>query len=183
MLRRLTLCGILFAQSTAMLTAQVVRLGSAKPKPALITGDTLTVAATPSAVTFQLVSKGTATASVPVLVTTTWGGLSLLSSVAVYAFFLDTTSALAGGNPVTRIPSSCVSGRDPTGIPTTFTAFTQSNILGGAGAGLALYSSSRLLSLGGNHVDTLSLQINLATLPTLPAGTYSGTLTLQAQAF
>ena len=183
MFQRLALCRAILLQTSVLLPAQVVRVGSLKPKPNVINGDTLTLTATPSAVSFQLISKGIAVGSTPVTITTTWSGLSLLSSVAVYASFLDATSALSGGTPVSKIPSSCVLGRDPTGNPTTFTSFMQSNPLGGSGAGLTLYSSSGVLGLVSNHIDTLSLEINLTTLPQLPAGTYTGILTLQAQAF
>ena len=183
MFRYFGFCSFLILQTSLVLTAQVVRVGGLKTKSNLITGDTLTLAVTPSAISFQLISKGIAVGSTPVTVTTTWAGLSSLSSISVYASFLDATAALSGGTPTSKIPSSCVLGRDPAGIPKTFTSFTQSNPFGGAGASLALYNSSSLLGLGGSHADTLSLEINLATLPTLPPGTYSGVLTLQAQAF
>jgi hypothetical protein len=79
-----------------------------------------------------------------------------------------------------NIPSANVLGKDTLGIPTSFTPFTQSNPV--AGASLQLYSTSSILSLGGSHTDNLSLEIDLTTLPQLPAATYSGVLLIQAQA-
>ncbi len=181
---RCRLIAILLIWQVSLVTSgQVVRVGGLKPKPQLTLLDTLTVSATPSAISFPLISGGTAVGSSPVTVTTTWTGISLLSSLILYASFFDSTSALSGGNPIVRIPSSCVLGKDPLGVPTTFTPFTQSGPFGAAGASLTLYSSAAILSLGGSHSDVLTLEINLATLPQLPAGTYSGLLSLQAQAF
>jgi hypothetical protein len=146
-------------------------------------GDSLTVVASPGLVTFALVSHGVATGSATVVATTTWSGVSLLSSLNVYAFFSSATAALSGGTPVSHIPSSCVLVKDSSGIPTGYTAFTQSSPLGGTGASVQLFSQSSLLSLGGTHTDNLMLEINLTSLPQLPAATYSGALTIQAQAF
>ncbi|MBS1800555.1 MAG: hypothetical protein JSS95_12110 [Acidobacteria bacterium] len=160
--------------------AQVAKIGPARPSPKLTIGDTITVSASPSAVTFLLVSKGVALASSPIVVTTTWSGVSLLSSLNLYAYFTSSTAALSGSTPVVNIPSANVLGKDTTGIPTSFTSFTQSIPVGGAS--LQLYSTSSILSLGGNHVDNLTLEIDLTSLPQLPAATYSGVLLLQAQA-
>lgn len=169
------LCG-----GTRLVLAQVTPIGGARPTPKLTVGNTLTVTASPSAVSFALVSKGVAAGSSPVVVTTTWSGISLLSSLNIYAYFTTSTAALSGSTPVINLPTSCVSGQDTTGIPTSYTAFTQSTPV--AGASLQLYSTVSIISLGGTHVDNLSLQINLTSLPQLPAATYTGVLYIQAQA-
>jgi hypothetical protein len=39
-----------------------------------------------------------------------------------------------------------------------------------------------LLNIVGTRTDNLNLKIDLTSKPLLPAGTYTGTLTLQAQA-
>jgi hypothetical protein len=183
MTRYLQIAVLLIVPAPLMMCAQVVRVGGTKPKPQITIGDNLTVAATPAAVTFQLVSKGVAVASGPITVTTTWTGISLLSSLILYASFLDSTAALSGGTPVVKIPSSCVLGIDPAGVPTAYTPFTQVGPFGGSGGSLMVYSSAAILSLGGSHTDMLTLEINLATVPQLPSGTYRGLLSLQAQAF
>ncbi|HWB32197.1 MAG TPA: hypothetical protein VG714_03395 [Acidobacteriaceae bacterium] len=151
-------------------------------RPELTLGDTLTVTASPGAVSFTLVPGGIATGSSSVTVTTNWTGISLLSSVRLYGSFSSATTALSGGTPVSYIPSSAVLGKVATGTPTTYTPFTQTNPLGGAGASLLLFSQTSILSLSGNRSDNLDLEINLTSLPQLPAATYTGVLTLQAQA-
>jgi hypothetical protein len=54
---------------------------------------------------------------------------------------------------------------------------------GGANAGLLL-STTRILgnNRSGSHTDLMNFNINLTMLPSLPAATYTGTLTIQAQA-
>jgi hypothetical protein len=135
-------------------------------------------------VSFLLLSKGVATGSSAVAVTTTWGGGACLFTCAIklYAYFSNATAALSGGTPVVNIPSSAVLGQMPTGTPTAYTAFTQSNPIGGAGASLLLFTQSyAFIAPAGNRTDALNLEINLASQPQLPAGTYSGTLFIQAQ--
>jgi hypothetical protein len=104
-------------------------------------------------------------------------------TINLYGYFSNAAAALSGGgSPVVNIPSSEVLGQVPTGSPTSFTSFTQSAPLGGAGASLLLFTQSFfLIAGGGSRTDALSLEINLANQPQLPAGTYSGTLFIQAQ--
>jgi len=145
----------------------------------------LTVTASPSTVTFRLISRGVASGSNAINITTTWGGSLCLFSCTVnlYAYFSGANAALSGGGaPVVSIPASEVLGQVPTGSPASFTAFTQSNPLGGAGASLLLFQQSFfLITGGGSRTDPLNLEINLANQPQLPAGSYSGTLYIQAQ--
>ena len=178
-----------FAASAA---AQAVRLPRKAVRPVPELGCllcTLTVSATPSNVNFTLVKGGVANGSSSIVIKTTMSGVSLLGSLKLYGYFSTAASALADGRPTPdKIPSSAVFGQMTTGVPTTFTAFTQTNPLGTAGASLLLFNTSSLLSLGclpstaSCRTDNLSLRIDLTSLPKLPAGSYSGTLTLQAQA-
>lgn len=70
-----------------------------------------------------------------------------------------------------------------TGAPTSYTAFSQSNTLGTASGGLQLFTQAiSSTNRTSTRTDNLNLQINLTTLPQLPAGTYTGIITLQAQA-
>ena len=71
-------------------------------------------------------------------------------------------------------------GQVTTGVPTTYTAFTQTVPFGGAGAGLTLVNETHTLGHNASRTDVLNLEINLSGLPNLPPGNYSGTLTLQA---
>jgi hypothetical protein len=99
-------------------------------------------------------------------------------------FFSSATAALTNGaaTPV-NIPASEVLGQMTTGAPTTFTSFTQTAPLGAAGAGLTLFSEPLTgTNRTANRTDNLNLEINLAAQPQLPAGTYTGTLNIQAQA-
>jgi hypothetical protein len=166
--------------------AQVVPIGGKGVKPDIALSS-ISVAATPSLVSFQLNPGGTATGSSAVSITTTYGLSVCLATctVKLYAYFASATAALSGGTPIAYIPSSEVLGQVPTGTPTTFTAFTQSGALGGAGASLLLYTQAFLLASlpGGSRTDALSLEINLAGQPQLPAATYTGVLYIEAQTF
>ena len=73
-----------------------------------------------------------------------------------------------------------------TGLPTTFTPFTQSALAGAGSAGGSLelfrdnISGPNKGSLTRN--DNLELQLNLVGFPDLPVGTYAGTLNIRAVA-
>jgi hypothetical protein len=147
-------------------------------------GESLTVAATPSAVTIPLVSGGTATGTSPVAITTTWVLSATRTAVTLVGYFSSATVALTDGAATPdNIPASEVLGQMTTGTPTSFTAFTQTAPLGAAGAGLTLFTPGLSpTNRTANRTDNLNLEINLASQPQLPAGTYTGTLNIQAQA-
>lgn len=118
----------------------------------------------------------------PVVVRTDWNlnpGQS--ASVELMASFPVPSQALSGAG--TQIPSSRVLGRMTTGLPVTYTAISQGPVAGVGTAGGSLRLFTQAIN-GGNKVgsrnDDLDLQLNLTGFPTLPAGTLSGTLTLQA---
>jgi hypothetical protein len=147
--------------------------------------ESLTVSLTLSTVTFGLVSGVTIGGSAAVPITTTWALLPSRSSVKLYGYFASSTAALTDGlTTPDNIPSSSVFGQMTTGSPVVFTPFTQTaSGFGAASASLLLFNQT--ISLGnsnfiGTRVDNLLIQI--ATPLTLPAGTYTGTLSLQAQA-
>lgn len=146
--------------------------------------ESLTVAATPSNVTFALVSGSTATGSAPVAMTTKWILSGARTSVTLVGYFSSAAAALTdGATTPTNIPTSEVLGQVTTGAPTAFTAFTQTAPLGTAGAGLTLFTQAISgTNRAATRTDNLNLQINLTAQPQLPAGTYTGTLNLQAQA-
>ena len=146
--------------------------------------EVLTVSATPSTVNFTLVQGAAAVGSSPVAIHTTWLLLPTRANLILDGYFSSATAALSDTNTTPdKIPTSAVLGQVPTGTPTTYTAFTQTAALGPTGAGLTLLTLPlTLANIAGNRTDNLSLEIDLTTLPLLPAGTYTGTLTLQAQA-
>jgi hypothetical protein len=96
-----------------------------------------------------------------------------------HGYFSSSGAAPTGGSPVVNIPSSAVLGQVTTGLPVTYTPFTLSNPMSGASL---LLLREFLMSVGsGSRTDTLNMEIDLKDLPQLPAGTYAGTLFLQAQ--
>jgi hypothetical protein len=149
--------------------------------------ESLTIAATPSNVTFNLVAGSTANGSAPVAITTSWVLNGSRTSVTLTGWFSSAAQALAGtGSSPAYIPTSEIYGQVTTGAPTTFTPFTATTTggaLGVSGASLVLFQAT----VDGTHrnitrSDNLNLQINLTSQPQLPADTYTGTLNLQAQA-
>ena len=146
--------------------------------------ETLTIAATPTTVNFTLVQGGIATGSAPVAITTSWLLLSTRATVKLYSYFATPSAALSDAStPVNSIPSSEVLGMMTTGTPTSFTAYSQSNTLGPASGGLLLFSQAiSATNRFGTRSDNLALEINLASQAQLPAGSYTGTLVLMAQA-
>jgi hypothetical protein len=147
-------------------------------RPAL--GESLTVSALPGAVAFNLAPGASAVGSAPVVITTTWV-LTSRTSLNLYASFSSSTAALTDGLGH-NIASAQLLGQVTTGLPTTFTAFTQTSPLGPAGADLKLFSQSLGISTqSGVRNDNLNLKIDLTGIGT-PAGVYVGTLNIQAQA-
>jgi hypothetical protein len=143
--------------------------------------ETLTISVTPTTDSFTLVAGGTATASTPVAITTTWTLSASRANVVLVAYFSSASAALTNGS--VNIPTSEVYGTVATGTPTTATAFTQSGVVGTSGAGLTLFTQALSSSnRSATRTDNLSLQINLTSQPQLPASTYTGTLSIEAQA-
>jgi len=145
--------------------------------------EALTVAATPSVVNFALANNGTAFGSAPVVITTAWVLGAGRANVVLDAYFANPTAALTtGGATPTNIPTSAVLGEDLMGTPSTYTAFTATGVVGTAGAGLEVFTQPlTALNRAYSRTDNLLLEINTTGL-VLPAGSYTGTLTLQAQA-
>ena len=110
--------------------------------------------------------------------TTTWS-LKPPDNLNVYAYFLNSTAALtdlAGHN----IPSSAVSISDNGGASQPLTNTVP---FAGSNAGLQLERIPiRGYNKSGSVIDNMNFNVNLSTLPQLPAGTYVGLLMIQAQA-
>jgi hypothetical protein len=147
--------------------------------------ESLTLSATVATVNFTLVPGSTVAGSAAIPITTTWVLGPSRTSIILYGYFASSAAALTDGySTPDNIPSSAVLGQVPTGTPTAFTAFSQTAAgFGAASASLLLYTQAVAQAnhnLVGNRTDNLSLEI--ATPATLPANTYTGTLTLQATA-
>jgi hypothetical protein len=135
-----------------------------------------------STVNFTLVDGQTVAGSAAVPVATSWVLLPGRTSVKVYGYFASSTAALTDGYTTPdNIPSADVLA-DGGSLGTTFTAFSSTySGVGTASASLLLDSVSISSSNWvGNHSDNINLEI--ATPSELPAGSYTGTLTFQAQA-
>jgi hypothetical protein len=117
--------------------------------------------------------------STSITATTTWSLKPNVASVKVYAFFANSAAALTDGAG-NNIPSANFQISNNGGA---FTALTNTVPFGGANAGLLL-STTRILgnNRNGSHNDVMNFNMDLSTLPNLPAATYTGTLTIQAQA-
>jgi len=134
-----------------------------------------------STVNFTLVNGGAADGNVPVVVHTAWNLNPLVVSVVtLYGYFSAPTQALGDGSG-NYITSASVRGRMTTGTPVTYLPFTQTNVVGPAAGSLLLYAQAvTLLNPVGSRDDNLDLRIDLTAL-TIPAGTYTGVLTIQAR--
>ena len=130
-----------------------------------------------------LVDNTTNTFPSAVSITTTWDLQPSVGSLALVAYFSNSTQALVAGTAA--IPSAWMRGRVTTGSPTAFTAFTQNavNGAGTAGGSLLLFQFSILgNNRRGSRTDALELQLDLTGRPALTPGTYSGTLNIRAAA-
>lgn len=183
------LCWTSLLLTGSFAAAQAIRVA----RPAIIKPElevnSLSITVDPTSVSFQLQAGATAVGNTTLNITTSWGGnsnckVTRVCTINLYGYFSSATAALAGGSPVVDIPTSEVFGVMATGLPTTYTAFTQSGPFGGSAASLELYSYvMTTLTKGDSRTDPLNLEINLANQPQLPAGIYTGTLSLIAETF
>jgi len=135
-----------------------------------------------STVSFTLSNGSTAAGDVPAVIQTSWNLIPVVTgAITLYGYFSTPSQALSDGSG-NNIASSLVEGRMTTGTPTSYTAFTQTNAVGPAGGGLSLFNESiTALNAIKTRSDNLDLRINLSG-QTLSAGTYTGTLRIQARA-
>ena len=178
----LALVCLLAGMAPSLASAQVLsNIGNVNLSAVLAQSITISVTSG-STVNFTLAENAPAGGDVPAVIQTSWNlNPGQTGAVSLYGYFNTPAQALTdgGGND---IPSSWVEGQMATGSPTTYTAFTQTNPVGPAGGSLALFSE---VITGLNKIktrtDNLDLRVNL-TGQTLPAGSYTGILRLQARA-
>ena len=142
--------------------------------------ESLTVNLSAAAVNFTLAAGAAANpGSTNITATTAWTLKPGRTAVGVYAYFASSASALTDGAG-NNIPSADFFIADNGGAST---ALTNTVAFGGANAGLQL---ANVTITGANksssRTDVMAFNINLSTLPQLPANTYTGTLNIQAQA-
>ncbi len=114
-------------------------------------------------------------------VTTTWALATSRTAVALYAFFVSTNATTGTADATQHIPSSAFEIKVGAGA---FTPVSATNAgFGVAGSSLQLFTQAISgANRNSNRTDALTFNINLSTLPQLPADTYTGTLDIQAQA-
>jgi hypothetical protein len=141
--------------------------------------ESLTLSLSSNAVTFAL-TAGSATnaGNTGVTATTAWVLKPGRTAVKLYAYFNSAAAALTDGT--NNIPSSSFKIADNGGASA---ALNNTVIFGAANAGLqlanvAITAANRI----GNRADAMAFNIDLSTLPQLPASVYLGTLNIQAQA-
>jgi hypothetical protein len=163
-------------------SAQVLNSGAQTIALNATLAESLTVGLSANAVSFTLAAGSAANAgSTNITAATAWTLKPSRTAVRVYAYFANSTSALTDGAGNT-IPSSAFFIADNAG-PST--ALTNTVAFGGANAGLQLANVTITnANRAGNRTDAMAFNINLTggTLPQLPAGSYTGTLNIQAQA-
>ena len=142
--------------------------------------ESLTVSLSANAVNFTLAAGSAANpGSTNITATTAWTLKPGRTAVGVYAYFGNAAAALTDGAG-NNIPSSAFFISDNGGAST---ALTNTVAFGGANGGLQLANVAITgLNKTANRTDVMALNINLTTLPQLPAATYTGTLNIQAQA-
>jgi hypothetical protein len=160
--------------------AQVRNSGAATITLQAVLSDSISVSLSSNAVNFNLTAGNASNpGSTSVTATTTWALKPSVGSLKLYAFFSSSTAALTDGAG-NNIASADFQISDNAG---PFNALTNTVPFGGANAGLQL-SSTPILGNNrtGSRNDVMNFNINLVPLPNLPAATYTGTLTIQAQA-
>jgi len=178
-----TVAALLLAASmiSAPLVAQVRNSGASPIALNAVLSDSITLTLSGNAVNFNLIGGSPSNpGSTGITATTTWLLRPNVNSLKLYAFFSSSSAALSDGAGH-NIPSADFQISANGGA---FASLTNTVPFGGANAGLQI-SSVRILgnNKSGTNSDAMNFNINLAPLPSLPAGTYTGTLTIQAQAF
>jgi hypothetical protein len=142
--------------------------------------ESLTVSLTANSVNFTLTPGSAANAgSTNITATTTWVLKPGRTAVGVYAYFASGAAALTDGVG-DNIPSSAFFIADNGGASAPLTSTVA---FGGANGGLQLANVAITgANKNSNRTDVMAFNINLTTLPQLPANTYTGTLNIQAQA-
>ena len=169
---------LLLILSASLSEAQVVNSGVQTISLTATLADSISVNLSSNSVSFNMAaSSATNAGSTGVTSTTTWiskAGRNL----SVFAYFSSASAALSDGFG-DNIPSADFSISDNAGA---FTPLTNTVAFGGAAAGLQLFTVKITgANKTGSHTDNMLFNIDLSTIPQLPAGTYTGTLNIQAQ--
>lgn len=179
--RRFAMLAVLTLGLASMASAQVLNSGAQAITLNATMAESLTLSLSASSVNFTL-AAGSATnaGSTGITATTKWLLKPGRNAVGVYAYFASTTALTDGGG--NNIPSSAFTISDNGGSATALTASTP---FVAAGTG---FQMENITITGANKssqvTDAMLFNIDLSpvALAQLPAGTYTGTLNIQAQA-
>ena len=164
-----------------MASAQALNSGAQPIALNATLGESLTLTLSAATVNFTLAAGSAANAgSTNITATTAWVLKPTRTAVGVWAYF-TTLNALTDGSG-DNIPSSAFFIADNAGASQ---ALTNANPFNAVNAGLQLANVAiTAANRTANRTDVMAFNINLTggTLPQLPAGTYTGTLNIQAQA-
>jgi hypothetical protein len=177
----LALAAMLFAVLPAQAGAQT-NSNAAAVSLSMSVQESITVTATPASVvfTYSPAAGGTATASAPIAWTTTAQLGSGHTFLATYAFFASSTAALTNGSQ--SIPASEVFAAMNGGTAAACTAsVSPPNDLGG-GAYCGSNIAYTATPAAGQTTQSGTALLSLANLGNLVPGSYTGTLTFQAEA-
>jgi len=167
---------------TSLVSAQAINSGAQPIALNATLGESLTLTLSAATVNFTLAAGSAANAgSTNITATTAWTLKPGRTALGVYAYFAAAATALIDGSG-DSIPSSAFFISDNAGAST---ALTNTVAFGGANAGLQIATVPiTAANRTSSRTDVMVYNINLTggTLPQLPAGTYTGTLSIQAQA-
>jgi hypothetical protein len=166
-----------WAQGGTVSAARVIAFSATKTSQLSVTVTSGAVQSIPS-----LTDNAVNNFPTPAVITTSWDvNPGQTNTVNLMAYFTTPAQALSSG--ANQISASRVLGRMTTGLPVAFTAITQNAVgaVGTSGGSLRLFAQNITgPNKKASRTDNLNLQINLVGIPTLPVGTYSGTLNLRA---
>ncbi len=170
---------IVLGTMAAMSTAAMAQLNSGVQTIALNANlaESLTLNLSGNAVNFTLTPGAAANAgSTNITATTSWVLKPGRTTVTVNAYFASANALTDGaGN---NIPASVFTIADNGGPVTALTGATPYGANGYTMKTVAITGANKV----GSTTDAMAFNIDLSTLPQLPAATYTGTLNIQAQA-
>jgi hypothetical protein len=179
---KVAVLGLFMAASTALSYGQAINSGAQPIALNATLSESLTLSLSANAVNFTLTAGSAANpGSASITATTAWVLKPGRTAVTVDAYFANAAGALTDGAG-NNIPSSAFFISDNGGGSV---ALVNTVAFGAANAGLRLANVAiTAANRASNRSDLMAYNINLTggSLPNLPAGTYTGTLNIQAQA-
>ena len=179
---KMAVLGLFVALAAGLASAQAINSGAQPIALNATLSESLTLSLSANAVNFTL-TAGSANnpGSASITATTAWVLKPGRTAVTVDAYFASAAAALTDGAG-NNIPSSAffISDNGGGSVPLVNTV-----AFGAANAGLRLANVAiTAANRASSRNDLMAYTINLTggTLPNLPAGTYTGTLNIQAQA-